>query len=80
MADRTRRPVLDVCVGSVQFMEQIPPHRRVIRLFPDYARGLPALGELNALMAAMESDSRLQDEVQSFADVQREFGPWRDRR
>jgi len=23
---------------------------------------------------------RLQDEVQSFADVQREFGPWRDRR
>ena len=125
---RSRRPVQIVCVGSVQFMEQIPPHRRVIRLFPEYSRDYPLwenstpswdvgytttpetyglsrqLGEdLAAWQAFFEehanpfegwdSDAnlqkwlsdgesiavRLQDEVQSFADVQREFGPWRNR-
>jgi hypothetical protein len=109
-------------------MEQVPPPRRVIRLFPDYSRDYPLwenstptwdvgytttpeayglsheLGEdLAAWQAFFEehvnpfdgwdtdenlqkwlSDGeslalRLQDEVEPFADVQREFGPWRDR-
>ena len=109
-------------------MEQIPPRRRVIRLFPDYSRDYPLwenstlswdvgytttpetyglseeLGEdLAAWQAFFEEQAnpfegwdsdanlqkwlsdgealavRLQHEVQSFADVQREFGPWRDR-
>lgn len=112
----------------VQDMEQIPPQRRVIRLFPDYCRDYPLwenstptrdvgyatnpatyglsqeLGEdLAGWQAFFEEHAnpfkgwdtdankqkwlrdgewlarRLQDEVQSFADVQREFGPWRDR-
>lgn len=109
-------------------MEQTPPHRRVIRLFPEYSRDYPLwenstaswdvgytttpetyglseqLGKDLASWQAFfeehaspfegwDSDAnlqkwlsdgesiaaRLQDEVQSFADVQREFGPWRDR-
>ncbi len=108
-------------------MEQIPPHRRVIRLFPEYARDYPLwenstpswdVGytttpetyglskELGADLAGWQAffeehanpfeggDSdvnlqkwlrdgeaialRLQEEVQSFADVKREFGLWRD--
>jgi hypothetical protein len=114
-------------VDTVQFMEQIPPPRRVIRLFPDYSRDYPLwenststwdvgytttpetyglseqlgadLADWQAFWEAhadpfdgWDSDEnqqtwlrdgewlarRLQEEVQSFADVQREFGPHRD--
>lgn len=108
-------------------MEQIPPKRRVIRLFPDYSRDFPlwenstptwdvgytttpetyglseklgaeladwqAFWETHAdpfegwdsddsreawLRAGERLAARLQDEVQSFADVQPEFGSYRD--
>ncbi|MGA1826918.1 hypothetical protein [Microbacterium sp.] len=115
-------------MGTVQHLDQIPPPRRVIRLFPGYSRDYPLwenstptrdvgyttnpdtyglskeLGEdLAGWQAFFEEHAnpfegwdtdanlqkwlrdgewiarRLQDEVQSFADVQLEFGPWRDK-
>lgn len=115
-------------MDRVLLMEQIPPARRVIRLFPDYSRDYPLwenstptwdvgytttpetyglskeLGEdLAGWQAFFEEHAdplkgwdteanlqkwlrdgewlahRLQEEVQEFANVQREFGPWRDR-
>ena len=57
-------------------MERTPPPRRVIRLFPDYSRDYPLWEKW--LRDGEWLARRLQEEVQSFADVQREFGPHRD--